>query len=65
MKTDLYNINRKSIEPNNPLSPSERIKLIKNLVKNKFLKQQDIKKTLDSMNKSNEEITDWINPTSR
>jgi lipase chaperone LimK len=49
MKTDLYNINRKSIEPNKPLSPSERIKLIKNLAKNKFLKQQDIKKTLDSM----------------
>jgi len=49
MKTDLYNINRKSIEPNKPLSPSERIKLIKNLAKNKFLKQQDIRKTLDSM----------------
>ena len=46
---------QKTIEPNEPISKSTQLKVIQNLVKNKFLTHQDKIKVLLSIRKKDEE----------
>ena len=59
MKTkDSANQNKTTIEPNEPQSKSNQLKMIQNLVKNKFLSRKNKIQTLLSIRKTSDESSD-------
>jgi cell division protein FtsX len=53
-KTDSNTQSRQTIEPYDPQTPSEQLKMIQNLVRNKFLSRKNKIQTLLSVRRDNE-----------
>jgi hypothetical protein len=53
-KTDSNTQSRQTIEPNDSQTPSEQLKMIQNLVRNKFLSRKNKIQTLLSVRRDNE-----------